>query len=168
MLPDLIFDFLHNPTDESYNVLRQAVLGSPSYQPASEVLYRFSDAVRAGELDEAEQHRKVLFPTFLLSPRAHLDYGQLLSLQGDEKGEGMEHFFARLLGEFLMRSGDGSLQRPFQISCVDDEYFVLHRLSARTKGQSLRWFQGQLLEIQHTRTGDVHFNIHPLIEAYPA
>jgi len=168
VLHELIANFLTEPAAESYLALRQAVLSSPAYQPASDVLYRFSESVRAGQVEQAELHRQRLFPTFLLTPRAHGDYGDLLLLQGDPKGQQLEYYFARQLAEFLMQSGDGSPQRPYQISCVEDEFYILHRLQRRTRGPSVRWFEGRLLDVQHTDSGDVHFDIHPLMQGYPA
>lgn len=167
-MSEVIARFLTEPSSESYDALRQAVLTSPSYQPGSDLLYRFGDSVEAKDISAAEHYRRELFPTFLLSPRAHADYGYLLGLQGDSKGQQVEYFFAQKLGEFLMQSGDGSAQRPYQISCVDDEFYVIHRLKARARGLSCRWFEGRLQDVLHTESGDVHFDTHDLLQAYPA
>lgn len=166
-LSEVIARFLTEPSLETYRALRQAVLTSPAYQPASDLLDRFADCLEAKDIQAAEECLEQLFPTFLVSPRAHVDYGYLLGMKGDTKGQQLEYYFAHQLGEFLMQSGDGSAQRPYQISCVDDELYFAHRLKTRVRGLSCRWHEGRLQDVLHTETGDLHFDIHDLIRAYP-
>lgn len=160
-------DFLSGPSPETYQVLRELVLASPHYRPHSDTVDRLWQALDAGNLEVAEQLSPQLIPTFLLNPRAHLGLAYLHGKRGDERGEQFEFYFSQQVRRFLMESGDGSRERPYQVTSVDEAHYVAGALEARVKQVSCEWLNGQFHDVLVTDKGELYFATGAALAAYP-
>lgn len=142
------------------------VLSSSQYRPASDVVDRLWKALDAGELESAEQLSPQLIPTFLLNPRAHLALAYLHGQRGDQRGEHFEYYFSQQVRRFLLESGDGSPQRPFQVTSVDEVHYVAGALEAKVKQVSCEWCNGQLHDVLLTDQGELYFATGSVMAAY--
>ena len=159
-------DFLGGPSPETYQVLRQLVLSSPNYRPDLDTVDQLWRALDAGELIRAQEISSRLVPTFLLNPRAHLGLAYLHGQQGDERGEQFEFYFCQQVRKFLLESGDGSRQRPYRVTSVDEVHYVAGALEAKVKQVNCEWIEGRLHDVLLTDKGELYFEVGPAVAAY--
>jgi hypothetical protein len=160
-------DFLSGPSPETYQVLRQLVLSSPSYRPDLDTVDQLWKALDAGALARAEEISARLVPTYLLNPRAHLGLAYLHGQKGDERGEQFEFYFCQQVRKFLLDSGDGSRQRPYRVTSVDEVHYVAGALEARVKQVTCEWVDGRLHDVLLTDKGELYFETGLAVAAYP-
>lgn len=159
-------DFLSGPSPQTYAVLRRLVVESSQYRPGTDLVDRLWQALDSGELESAEQLSPQLIPTFLLNPRAHLALAYLHGQRGDQRGEQFEYYFSQQLRRFLLESGDGTPQRPYQVTSVDEVHYVAGALEAKVKQVSCQWLNGQLHDVLLTDQGELYFATAAVLGAY--
>lgn len=159
-------NFLSGPSPETYQILRQLVLSSPNYRPDLDTVDQLWKALDAGQLEEAEQLATRLVPTHLLNPRAHLGLAYLHGQKGDSRGEQFEFYFCQQVRKFLMESGDGSRQRPYQVTSVDEVHYVVGVLEARVRQVTCEWLGGRLHDVLLTDQGELYFATGVAVAAY--
>ena len=163
---DHIARFLSEPSSDTYEALREAVLGHAEYQPDSDALVRFCACLDGPDPELARPLISALFPTFLLHPGTHSGLAYFHRRTGDEQGREFEQFFSHQLHRFLLASGDGSPHKPFRVSCVDEEYCVADSRQARIQGVACEWVEGRFHDVLVTDRGRLHFDIHDILAAY--
>lgn len=165
-MKERIAGFLSEPSSESYQALRQAVIGDPEYRPDSDAFERFAQCLEGQDVTTAQSLVPQLFPSFMLNPNTHAALAYLHRLQGNDKGREFEHYFTYQLQQFLLAGGDGSRTHPYRVSCVDDEYFVIQALQAKVKGLTCQWVDGRLHDVLQTEEGSLYFDVHEVLAAY--
>lgn len=166
MVRQEVGNFLSGPSPETYQILRQLVLSSPNYRPDLDTVDQLWRALDAGQLDQAQEISSRLVPTYLLNPRAHLGLAYLHGKKGDERGEQFEFYFCQQVRKFLLDSGDGSRQRPFQVTSVDEVHYLAGALDARVKQVTCEWLGGRLHDVLLTDKGELYFDIGVAVAAY--
>lgn len=159
-------DFLSVPSSKTYLALRRLVLSSPNYRPDLNFVDQLWKALDADDLARAEALSSQLIPTYLLNPRAHLGLAYLHGKKGDERGEQFEFYFCQQVRKFLLESGDGSRQRPYQVTSVDEVHYVAGALEARVKQVSCEWVGGRFCDVLLTDRGDLYFETGLALAAY--
>ncbi|MFN8613835.1 MAG: hypothetical protein U0931_40250 [Vulcanimicrobiota bacterium] len=159
-------DFLSGPSPHTYRVLCKLVLSSSQYRPDSDVVDQLWKALDGDQLELADQLAPQLIPTFLVNPRAHLALAYLHGKRGDERGEQFEYYFSQQLRRFLLESGDGSREQPYQVTSVDEVHYVAGALEAKVKQVTCEWLGGRLHDVLVTDQGELYFSTQAVLAAY--
>jgi hypothetical protein len=130
-----VFEFLADPTKETFLKCRELVINDPEYDPYSEDLENIQNLLNKGIFEEVIQYVNV---NILLSPRAHIYKYFAYKELGDEKGRSIEMTIAQIIFECLERTGDGTKESPYMITRISDERdLVRHHLNKQDVSQNL-------------------------------
>ncbi|MFS4472261.1 DUF4919 domain-containing protein [Chryseobacterium sp. T20] len=130
-----VFEFLTDPTKETFLKCRELVINNPEYDPYSEDIENMQDLLNEGKFEEVIQYVNV---NILLSPRAHICKYFAYKELGDEKGKNIEMTIAQLIFECLEKTGDGTQDFPYMITRISDERdLIRHHLNKQDVSQSL-------------------------------
>jgi hypothetical protein len=127
-MADAFSDFLEDPTEVTFGRIREIVMSDPGYD------FHADDVAALDEQSVAGDHAEVLaavpgmMPGWLLSPRTHLLAAYSAEQTGDAEAARWENYVARACLRGLLRSGDGSRERPYLVTHVADEYDLLDQL----------------------------------------
>ncbi|MEJ5048326.1 DUF4919 domain-containing protein [Chryseobacterium culicis] len=113
-----VFEFLTDPTKETFLKCREMVLSDPEYDPYSEDIENMQVLLNEGKFEEVVQYTNV---NILLSPRAHIYKYFAYKELGDEKGRNIEMTIAQPIFECLEKTGDGTKDSPYIITRISDE-----------------------------------------------
>ncbi|MBB6332967.1 hypothetical protein HNP24_003970 [Chryseobacterium sediminis] len=132
---DNVFEFLTDPTKETFLKCRELVINDPEYDPYSEDIENIQDLLNEGKFEEVIQYVNV---NILLSPRAHIYKYFAYKELGDEKGGNIEVAIAQIIFECLEKTGDGTKESPYIITRISDERdLVRHHLNKQDVSQNL-------------------------------
>lgn len=129
-----------NPTAAGFQALRRSVLDSGRYQPYPNP----SPFQLAIEAIEQQDYRRALDAihsqgtNLALSPQAYELQAQAYRGLGDLSSEIRAIKLAEASLQGILKSGDGSTKRPYQVLHISDEYQVLAELGATLTQQELR------------------------------
>jgi len=166
---DLIVAFLSQPSTTTYAQLRDAYIRSPEYRPEEPPDGRIWDLLEQDDLDQAEALAQAAKSRFLLSPATHVALGAVARKRGDDGSAQLEFHFANSLRSALLQTGEGTLESPFVVNRVADEFGILSWKEARPQSFAMRFHQGRLLDIITTpELGEVYFDISIPMGAYPS
>ena len=165
-MKDKIASYLNEPTAEKYAELRSILLGSSTYQPGSTSIHKFWDHIEAGRLQEASALADEIRQNYLLSPLAHTALAALAEKLGDRGQMQVEQVFTLRCRESLLETGDGTLEKPYRVTRVDDIYSVLAAKRARLKHLTCRLSGSRLLDEVTTDQGTLFFDVTAPFEAY--
>lgn len=132
--------------DASLRQLRRTVLDSPSYDPGLDLLGE------ARALAARDDHSGILtlvrsrMPGAFFSPSAHGLMAAAFSALGDERRADGEQRTARLAMASIIRTGDGTAQRPWSVLRISDEYDVLRRRRRTSQRQTKVTHDGKHLD----------------------
>ncbi|MDR3023737.1 DUF4919 domain-containing protein [Chryseobacterium sp.] len=130
-----VFEFLTDPTKETFLKCRELVINDPDYDPYSEDIENIQDLLNEGKFEEVVQYVNV---NILLSPRAHIYKYFAYKELGDEKGKNIEMTIAQIIFECLEKTGDGTKDFPYIITRISDERdLVRHHLNKQDISQNL-------------------------------
>ncbi|MDW9382276.1 DUF4919 domain-containing protein [Chryseobacterium sp. JV558] len=130
-----VFEFLTDPTKETFLKCRELVINDPEYDPYSEDIEDLQDLLNEGKFEEVIQYVNV---NILLSPRAHIYKYFAYKELGDEKGRNIEMTIAQIIFECLEKTGDGTKEFPYIITRISDERdLVRHHLNKQDVSQNL-------------------------------
>ncbi|WP_414847262.1 DUF4919 domain-containing protein [Chryseobacterium sp. IT-36CA2] len=130
-----VFEFLTDPTKETFLKCREMVINDPEYDPYSEDIENIQDLLNEGKFEEVIQYVNV---NILLSPRAHIYKYFAYKELGDEKGRNIEMTIAQIIFECLEKTGDGTKDSPYIITRISDERdLIRHHLNKQDVSQSL-------------------------------
>jgi hypothetical protein len=136
-MPDELSDFLAKPSGETFLRLREVVIGSPDYEFHSDGADQVQGLFAAEDYEAVPDMLSELMPNWLLSPRVHRLVGLAAEQVGDTDLAQRETYMARACIRGLLESGDGSRERPFQVTHVADEYDLLEIQGKEMKQQRL-------------------------------
>lgn len=140
-------DFVDQPTKKSFELLRRELLAQPGYDPYDTTLSEFQRLCEAGQCEEARAIISSLQPGCVLSPRARRLSAWLSEMAGEHRLAERKRQLTKLVVQFLLDSGDGSLEHPYQIIHPEDEYDILQErgLSCDVERKLIR-DRGRLLD----------------------
>lgn len=132
---DNVFEFLTDPTKETFLKCRELVINDPEYDPYSEDIENIQDLLNEGKFEEVIRYVNV---NILLSPRAHIYKYFAYKELGDEKGGNIEVAIAQIIFECLEKTGDGTKDSPYIITRISDERdLIRHHLNKQDVSQNL-------------------------------
>lgn len=130
-----IFEFLKDPTKESFLKSREIVINDPEYNPYSDDTGNLLELLNEGKFEEVIRYVNV---NILLSPGAHIYKYFAYKELGDEKGMRMEMMIAQGIFEGLEKTGDGTRDSPYIVTRISDERdLVRHHFDKQDTGQRL-------------------------------
>jgi len=130
-----VFEFLTDPTKETFLKCRELVIIDPEYDPYSEDIENIQDLLNEGKFEEVIQYVNV---NILLSPRAHIYKYFAYKELGDEKGRNIEMTIAQIIFECLEKTGDGTKDSPYIITRISDERdLIRHHFNKQDVSQNL-------------------------------
>ncbi|MFP8895767.1 MULTISPECIES: DUF4919 domain-containing protein [Chryseobacterium] len=130
-----VFEFLADPTKETFLKCRELVINDPEYDPYSEDIENMQDLLNEGKFEEVIQYVNV---NILLSPRAHIYKYFAYKELGEDKGRSIEMTIAQLIFECLEKTGDGTRDSPYIITRISDERdLIRHHFNKQDVSQSL-------------------------------
>ncbi|MGN7709190.1 hypothetical protein [Chryseobacterium sp. 22543] len=130
-----VFEFLTDPTKETFLKCRELVINDPEYDPYSEDIENIQNLLNEGKFEEVIPYVNV---NILLSPRAHIYKCFAYKELGDEKGKNIEMTIAQIIFECLEKTGDGTKDPPYIITRISDERdLIRHHLNKQDVSQNL-------------------------------
>lgn len=130
-----VFEFLADPTKETFLKCRKLVINDPEYDPYSEDIENMQDLLNEGKFEEVIQYVNV---NILLSPRAHIYKYFAYKELAEDKGRSIEMTIAQLIFECLEKTGDGTKDFPYIITRISDERdLIRHHFNKQDVSQSL-------------------------------
>jgi hypothetical protein len=130
-----VFEFLTDPTKETFLKCRELVINDPEYDPYSEDIENIQNLLNEGKFEEVIPYVNV---NILLSPRAHIYKCFAYKELGDEKGKNIEMTIAQIIFECLEKTGDGTKDSPYIITRISDERdLIRHHLNKQDVSQNL-------------------------------
>ena len=153
--------FLENPTGPAFLEIRRAVLEEPGFSPWASDLENI-DQLIADEAFESiiSTIRGALWPSFILSPGAHIQLGFALHKTGQAREANLERALGSLLLRGIEMTGDGTESKPFLVTRVSDEYDFLFAKQMQFAGQTLIEVNGCKLDrVDLEDGGRVYFDV---------
>ncbi|WP_426477227.1 DUF4919 domain-containing protein [Chryseobacterium sp. CBSDS_008] len=130
-----VFEFLTDPTKETFLKCRELVISDPEYDPYSEDIENLQDLLNEGKFEEVIRYANI---NILLSPRAHICKYFAYKELGDEKGRNIEMTITQIIFECLEKTGEGTKKSPYIITRISDERdLVRHHLNKQDVSQNL-------------------------------
>jgi hypothetical protein len=129
--------FLQDPTFETFMPLRDAVIGSPEYDPYDHYQSEAHELLGKGEFEKVAEYLLSKMPGWVLNPGIHKLLSFALHKLGDAERARLEFLLAKAFLNGILLTGDGSEEYPYLVTCVTDEYDVLEHLGKSLKQQSL-------------------------------
>jgi len=134
---DLIDAWLADPTPESLEALRHAVRLAPGFDPDLRVRTEATALLRAGRHDDTVTVLEASMPGSLFSPAAHAMLATALRHVGRADDARRHGRLARAARDSILSTGDGSLERPWSVLRISDEYDVVDSLGTRPVSQAV-------------------------------
>jgi hypothetical protein len=157
---DLFYDFLSNPTGESYRAVADALFASEAYAPYSTNLRDIALLCQQERYEEVLAKGDEWLWGLILSPRFHLYRSIAFSKLGNETAEKMEDAVFRSCIEAMVSTGDGTAAAPYFVTGISDEYDLLQSLKKRSVGQRLHQEGDRAYDVHRIDDGsDVWFDI---------
>jgi hypothetical protein len=136
-LHELMTEFLRAPDGAHYETLRTAVVADHRWHPYAGDIEALQALAKEDRWAEMAGRFQAAMPSLMLSPEAHLLAAEGARRSGDETGAGLLIHIANLLLDAIQGTGDGTAQRPFQVTTVSDQYMVLWSLQKKEIKQTL-------------------------------
>lgn len=120
--------FLTEPNRETYLALRQELIDSPSYNPYSGELSDVEKLFEEEKLQEACDLLNKAMGNLMLSPRAQRSLALLNHKLGKETAVQLCLRMEQSCLAGMIATGDGTPEKPYLVTRVDDEYDILEHL----------------------------------------
>jgi hypothetical protein len=146
LLNDRFGEFLEEPEPVRYGKLRKLVMADKAYNAGSSALETVEVLLDHGRYAEARRRVRQMMPDWLLSPRAHRLAAVAARQLGEGRDEAREATIARRCIEGLLTTGDGTRERPYLVTHIDDEYDVIDHFEKKLASQELVAEEGRSLD----------------------
>ena len=130
-------EYLKSPTPEAFLKVRQAIIDSPTYDPYGASLEPVEELLGQERWTDAQEAMLAVMEDLMLTPRAHLCAGYIAEQLGDDKAAEMERMLAAACVEGILGTGDGTQEKPYLVTRVNEEYDVMQYLGKQMTQQSL-------------------------------
>lgn len=158
---DLLEDWMAAPTVEGAARLRAAIRLEPEYNPYRDISAHCDREYRAGRVAALREMLLSLMPSQALSPSAHGMLARCHEALGDDAAAAAERRLMVLSAQAILRSGDGSADRPWTVLRTSDEYDVLEVLGMQYESQASRRTPTSTIDTFTDHAGEaVHFELH--------
>ena len=144
----LALAYLRQPEESTWEPLRRAIVSDPTFDPDLDVRRVVGARLDPGASAPEEVVTDLLarMPGAFLNPSAHLALGEALERTGDLEEAHRERAMAAAALHGVQVMGDGSVERPWPVLRVADEYDLLRSLGLRASAQSSRWQGGAFVD----------------------
>lgn len=151
------FDFMIEPSKESFLASRNFIVTHEDYNPYSDELDELNLLLDEEKYQEATEFNAL---NLLLSPRAHLLKTYAFEeLQNKEGAKATQVLALRIL-ECIEMTGNGSQERPYLVLRISDEKDLLIYLGEAMVSQALQSSGNQFFDVITTQSGKViYFDI---------
>jgi len=152
--------FLEEPTPQNYLAARRALVTSPAYDPYAQGLSEAEELVNTRRWVDALKKISEVMPNFHLTPRIHY-LASLAAEAQDDKAAVQRHTFAyeRCL-RGLLETGEGTEEKPYLVTRVEDEYDMLVHLEKEPAGQGLVSRNGKHFDVMRCTDGtEIWFDV---------
>ena len=157
---ELFAVFAADSKSESFEKVRAALVACADYDPYSTDLDDIVELVEQEKFDEAKTALAKPPQNLLLSPRFHWQAAVIADKTGsaDEAVVEFKKQQACLTG--ILSTGNGTEERPYLVTRVDDEYDLLRHLNKQMTRQSLRHRNERSFDVIDTADGqEIWFDI---------
>ena len=134
-ISDALAEFCTSHTQEHYLYLRQQMIDSPEYDPYSADMERADQLLSEGKWQDAHRYILSLLPNWLTSPGVHFRIAFVHRKLCKADQEQFEGSLAIWLMEAILATGDGTREKPYLVSRVEDEYDVLEHFGLKRTRQ---------------------------------
>jgi hypothetical protein len=133
-MKELFLNFIQEPTKESFLELRSFIINHDEYEPYSEDIRNINNLLRQNNFRKVALYTNI---NILLSPRAHMYKSFALKKLNDEDGADMESNIGQTILEGIQLTGNGSLEKPYLVTRIDDERDFLKHIEEVFVSQAL-------------------------------
>lgn len=156
-----IFEFLTDPTRETFLKCREIVISDPEYDPYSDDTGNMQDLLNSGKFEEVAKYVNI---NILLSPSAHIYKYFAYKELGNEKARNIEMMIVQTLFECLEKTGDGTKNSPYIVTRISDERdLIRHHFNKQDVSQRLVKDGDQILDVLRLEDGtELYFDIKTL------
>lgn len=157
---ELFFSFVEEPSIKKYLEIRNKISESEQYSPYSIEIHDIKKCLAEGVYQNAISVFQSTFPNLLLSPGTHLMLSSAYKAMKNEKMAEFEKHIAYLLMDYIMKTGDGTEERPYLVLRISDEYDVLAALGKEQEQQALINDEERVLDLQTCVDGtEIFFDV---------
>ncbi|HEY4001020.1 MAG TPA: DUF4919 domain-containing protein [Candidatus Xenobia bacterium] len=157
---DFFAKFAADPTDQNYRAIFAVVIAQPSWDPYATDLAEVMQLLKDGQFEAARTRCLEMMPNRVLNPRAHWLLSKAAEGMHDADAAQFEMMLASRCVQGILATGDGSMERPWLVTAVEDEYDLLGLIGRRPHSQaSMTTSDGRELDVMHCPEGDAHFDI---------
>lgn len=158
-----IFEFLTDPTRDTFLKCREIVINNPEYDPYSDDTGNMQDLLNGGKFEEVVKYVNI---NILLSPSAHIYKYFAYKELGNEKARNIEMMIVQTLFECLEKTGDGTKDSPYIVTRISDERdLVRHHFNKQDVSQRLVKDGDQILDVLRLDDGtELYFDIKTLYQ----
>jgi len=151
------FDFMMEPSKESFLASRKYIVEHEDYDPYSDDLDELNLLLDQEKYKEASEFSAL---NLILSPRAHLLKNYALDKLQNEQGAKAEHILAMRIMECIELTGDGSQASSYIVTRISDEKDMLLYLGEAMLSQALQSFENKYFDVITTQSGKtIYFDI---------
>lgn len=159
----LVSAYLAEPGPGSLNPLRDAVRSAPNFDPDLAFDRTVDPLLAGGRYAEAVTALRKLMPGGIFSPGAHARLADALRHTGQTQLAEREKTLAKAAIVSIVSSGDCSVERPWSVMRVRDEYDVLSSMKRTPLRQELIEDGGRHLDHHVCADGsEVYFDVTDL------
>lgn len=134
----LIVELLSRPSGESYGALLRAVIREPGFNLYANELKELWQQFGTGDFAGVKARAREVMTLWIHNPEIHVLVHAVAKRLGDTDKAEMEGYFAECCYRGLQETGDGSLERPYQVARVPDEYALLRHLEKTWTRQGMQ------------------------------
>ncbi len=136
-----------------YLNVRRMIIADSSYSPYLDNLHEIERLLIEAQHEKALNLIKASQPDLLLSPRAHLMASATYKELHQDSLAADEFLQAELCVKGIISTGKGTMNRPYQVLRIADEYDVLGYLGKSLDEQSTHETENQVLDVMKLTDG---------------
>ncbi len=160
--------FLQNPSKDTYLALRKDIIDRPDFNYLDRGISQLEKLIKEGDHQKVRAFIPQLMPTHLLSPVTHLLIAESAKNAGEEEQAKQEFAMFSACLKAMNETGDGSLESPYAVILIADEYDILRSLEETSQKQSLIEDNGRKLDKHLTESGkEIYFDVSDSLAKNP-
>jgi hypothetical protein len=152
-LKEAFLQFVQRPSGESYRAIWKLVTQHSDYAPYADDLRQIDQLLAEQKYREAHERIGAVTSRWLLSPTFHILAALTHRNLGDQNGERMEQHLAMICLRGIIDTGTGTMESPYMVTCIRDEYDVLQHVGKKSKSQRVATLSGQALDCHTCEDG---------------
>lgn len=157
---DLVETYLRTPTAQALRDVHAEIVAGGNYDPELQVDRIAAPCVAEDRYDELRDRLMDLMPGAMLNARVHMFLADALERTGNARAARRERTLARMATRAILKSGDGSHERPWAVLHVQDETDVMAHLGHRSSHVRYESDGGRLLDLHQGDDGaEIWFDV---------